>query len=182
MKSIIREILQIVLLALVIFFALHFLVQNYRIVGPSMEPGVHSDQFVLVNKTAYWFGNPHRGDVVVLRAFEEFSEEVDVDRIKRVIGLPGETVEIKEDGTVYIDGSPLEEPYVSPRPGGRSGTWEVPPEHYFVLGDNRSVSYDSRAWGTVPRGKIIGKAWIIIWPLGDWGFAPNRSVTLGGEE
>lgn len=175
MRFIIREILQILLLALVIFFALHFLVQNFRIDGPSMEPSLYTDQFILVNKTAYWFHrNPQRGDIIVFHA----PDNSQYDRIKRVIGLPGETIEVKRDGTIYIDGILQEEPYIS-QPGGKSGTWkEVPADHYFVLGDNRSSSYDSRAWGTVSRENIIGKAWLIIWPMGDWGFAPNYSLAV----
>ncbi len=175
MKSIIREILQIVLLALVVFFALHFLIQNFRIEGTSMEPNLHNRQYVLVNKTAYWFGsNPSRGDVIVFQA----PDQPQYDRIKRVIGMPGETVEVKRDGTVYIDGEILEEPYLSSNTGGLAGTWVVPSDEYFVMGDNRGVSYDSRNGGPIPQGNIVGKAWLIIWPIGDWGFAPNETVVL----
>jgi len=176
MKSIIREILQIALLALVVFFALHFMVQNFRIEGTSMEPNLHDRQYVLVNRTAFWFGrDPSRGDVIVFEAPDQPWN----DRIKRVIGLPGETVTVKSDGTVYIDGQPLEEPYLtSQNPRDNYGTWEVPEDEYFVMGDNRSVSYDSRRGGPVPRGNIIGKAWLIIWPLGDWGGVPNYTLEL----
>ena len=176
MRPIIREILQIVLLALVVFFALHFLVQNFRIEGTSMEPNLHDRQYVLVNKTAYWFGKePQRGDVIVFQA----PDQPQYDRIKRVIGLPGEEIEVKKDGSVYIDGALIDEPYLpSPNPGSYTGTWTVPEGEYFVIGDNRSVSYDSRSGGTVPRGNIIGKAWLVIWPAGDWGFAPNRAVPV----
>lgn len=175
MKPIIREILQVVLLALVVFLVLHLVVQNFRIDGTSMVPNLDDGQYVLVNKTAYWFGrNPHRGDIIVFQA----PDQPRYDRIKRVIGLPGETVEVKQDGTVYIDGNPLEEAYLPPNHSGASGTWTVPPDHYFVMGDNRSVSYDSREGGAIPRGKIIGKAWLIVWPIHDLGFAPNRSLAL----
>ena len=178
MRKAIREILQIVLFALVIFFALHFMIQNFRIDGTSMETNLHNGQYVLVNKAAYWFGrNPHRGDIIVFQA----PDQPQLDRIKRVIGLPGETVEVKSDGTVYIfsedcpEGCQLEEPYLPPNHSGGGGTWTVPEGQYFVMGDNRSVSLDSRLKGSIPRDKIIGKAWLIIWPFGDWGFAPNRS-------
>jgi signal peptidase I len=180
MRTLIRETLQVILLALVIFFAIHFMIQNFRIDGTSMEPNVHNGQYVIVNKTAYWVGhNPKRGDVVVFQA----PDQPQNDRVKRVIGLPGETVEVKPDGTVYItdtDGNlfKLEEPYLPPQHSGSSGTWTVPEDEYFVMGDNRSVSYDSRSGGPVPRGNIIGKAWLIIWPLGDWGWAPNRSIVM----
>jgi signal peptidase I len=176
MRPIIREIIQIVLLALVVFFALHFLVQNFRIEGTSMEPNLHDRQYVLVNKTAYWFGKePKRGDVIVFQA----PDQPQYDRIKRIIGLPGEEVEVKKDGSVYIDGDLIEEPYLpSPNPGSYTGKWTVPEGEYFVMGDNRSVSYDSRSGGPIPRGNIIGKAWLVIWPFGDWGFAPNRAVPV----
>ena len=184
MRPLFREILQIVLLAVVVFFVLHFLIQNFRIEGSSMEPNLHSGQYVLVNKTAYWFGHdPSRGDVIVFHA----PDQPRADRIKRVIGLPGETVEVRKDGTVYITrpgettSTLLDEPYVV-EPGGISGEWSVPEGHYFVMGDNRAVSHDSRTeteeGAPVPRGNIIGKAWIIIWPIGNWGFAPNRSPVL----
>jgi signal peptidase I len=175
MRTLIRETLQVILLALVIFFAIHFMIQNFRIDGTSMEPNVHNGEYVIVNKTAYWFGhNPQRGDVVVFQA----PDQPQNDRVKRVIGLPGETVEVISDGTVYVNGQQLEEPYLPSHHSGTSGTWTVPEDEYFVMGDNRSVSYDSREGGPVPRSNIIGKAWLIIWPLHDWGWAPNRSIVM----
>jgi len=172
-RTIIRETLQIILLALVIFFAIHFMIQNFRIEQTSMLPNLHDGQYVLVNKTAYWFGhNPQRGDVIVFEVPDQ------PDLVKRVIGLPGETVEVKPDGTVYINGTQLEEPYLAAYHSGTSGTWTVPQGEYFVMGDNRSVSQDSRKIGAIPRHKIVGKAWLIVWPLHDWGWAPNRSVAL----
>ena len=175
MRTLIRETLQVILLALVIFFSIHFMIQNFRIDGTSMEPNLHNSEYVIVNKTAYWFGhNPQRGDVIVFQA----PDQPQNDRVKRVIGLPGETVEVKPDGTVYINGHQLEEPYVATHHSGASGTWTVPEGDYFVMGDNRSVSYDSREGGPVPRNKIIGKAWLIVWPLHDWGWAPNRSIVM----
>jgi signal peptidase I len=178
MKPLIREALQIIALALIVFFALHFLVQNFRVEGSSMETNLHGGNgrtnYVLVNKAAYWFGGgPQRGDVIVFEA----PDQPENDRIKRVIGLPGETVEVKQDGSVLIDGEVLEEPYIS-SVGGPSGTWEVPEGEYFVMGDNRAVSFDSRAGGPIPKHNIIGRAWLIIWPAGDWGFAPNEAVAF----
>jgi signal peptidase I len=179
MKPIIREILQIVVVALILYFILHSMIQTFRIDGRSMEPNLQNGQYILVNKTAYWFGrDPQRGDIIVLHAPEN---DASVDRIKRVIGLPDETVEVRRDGsdyTVYIDGYPIEEPYLPSELGGPTGTWIVPPGHYFVMGDNRRDSYDSRGWGTLPRDHIVGKAWIIFWPIGDWGTAPNYRVTV----
>ena len=175
MRTLIRETLQVILLALVIFFAIHFMIQNFRIDGTSMEPNVHNGEYVIVNKTAYWFGhNPQRGDVIIFNA----PDQPQNDRVKRVIGLPGDVVEVRGDGTVYVNGQQLEEPYLPPHHSGTSGTWTVPEDQYFVMGDNRSASLDSRAKGPVPRNKIIGKAWLIIWPLHDWGWAPNRSIVM----
>ena len=174
-RPIVRELLQIVLLALVIYLALHFMVQNFRIDGTSMEPNLHDGEYVLVSKVSYWFGNdPGRGDVIIFQA----PDQPQYDRIKRVIGLPGESVEVRRDGSVYIDGQPVEEPYVSSTPGGPVGTWEVPQDEFFVMGDNRGRSYDSRNGGPVPRDNIIGKAWVIIWPMGEWGGAPNFAVAV----
>ncbi len=178
MRTIIRDTLQVILLALVIFFAIHFMVQNFRIEQTSMLPNLHEGQYVLVNKTAYWFGHtPQRGDVVIFQVPDQ------PDRIKRVIGLPGETVEVTPDGTVYItdingNRSKLEEPYLANQHSGVSGTWVVPEGEYFVMGDNRSVSQDSREIGPIPDNKIVGKAWLIVWPLKEWGWAPNHSVAM----
>lgn len=180
MRTLIRETLQVILLALVIFFAIHFMIQNFRIDGTSMEPNLHNGEYIIVNKTAYWFGhNPQRGDVIVFQA----PDQPQYDRVKRVIGLSGDTVEAMPDGTVYITNangnrSRLEEPYLATNHAGASGTWTVPEGEYFVMGDNRSVSYDSREGGSVPRSKVIGKALVVIWPLRDWGWAPNRSVAM----
>ena len=177
MKRAIIEISYTALLAVILFFILNSMVQNFRINGTSMWPNLENGQYVLVNKTAYWFGHePQRGDIIVLHAPENNAGEI--DRIKRVIGVPGDTVEVKKDGTILIDGIPIEEPYISPRTGGLSGTWTVPENEYFVLGDNRSVSYDSRGWGFLPRGDIIGKAWLIIWDIDDWGRVPNYPLAL----
>ncbi len=177
MKRAIIEISYTALLAVILFFILNSMVQNFRINGTSMLPNLENGQYVLVNKTAYWFGHePQRGDIIVLHAPEDNAAEI--DRIKRVIGLPGDMVEVKKDGTVLINDITIEEPYINPRAGGLSGSWTVPENEYFVLGDNRSVSYDSRGWGFLPREEIIGKAWLIIWDIDDWGRVPNYPIAL----
>jgi signal peptidase I len=158
-----REIVETVALTILIFLAIHFTVQNYQISGPSMENTLHSGQFVLVNKLAYLFHSPERGDVVVL-------QEPDVpgrDLIKRVIGLPGDT--IKLDGTnVWVNGMLLNEPYITQKSNPGAETVTVPPNDYFVLGDNRPVSEDSRYFGFVPKDYIVGKAILVYWPLSQW--------------
>ena len=93
--------------------------------------------------------------------------------MKRVVALPGETIEIRANGTVYVDGCQLEEQYLPAYHIGSVGSWTVPSGQYFVMGDNRSVSYDSCQAGTIPLRNVIGKAWLVVWPASDWGFAPN---------
>jgi len=190
-----REVLETVLLALLIFLAVRTLVQNYRVEGASMEPDLHHGEYLLVNKFIYAkvdlgfldrllpfvdlgensvrhiFRPPRRGDIIVFR----YPNDERRTFIKRVIGLPGETVEIRQ-GTVYINGSPLEESYVANSPGISYPATTVLPGNYFVLGDNRSFSSDSRQGWQVPEGKIIGLAWFSYWPPKELGLAPNHSV------
>jgi signal peptidase I len=158
-----REIVETLALTILIFLAIHFTVQNYQISGPSMQNTLHSGQFVLVNKIAYLFHAPERGDVIV---FHE-PDQPDRDLIKRVIGLPGDT--IKLDGTtVWINGTQLNEPYITQRNNPSAGTMTVPASNYFVMGDNRPVSEDSRYFGFVPKDYIVGKAILVYWPLSQW--------------
>lgn len=169
-----RQILAIILLAVVIFLLLQGTVQSFRVEGFSMEPSLHggpnNGQYLLVVKAIYWFHPPQRGDVIVLRSLENPNR----DLIKRVIALPGETVEVKE-GKVYIDGTPLDEPYILEEPDYIYPSRQVPPDSYFVLGDNRNSSNDSHVWASpwLPRENIIGKAWISYWPRSEWHLIPN---------
>lgn len=162
------EIIVIILLAVVIFLLLQSTVQSFKVEGFSMEPSLHNRQYLVVNKAVYWFGDPQRGEVIVFRSLEN----PDRDLIKRVIALPGETVEIKE-GRVYIDGAPLEEPYILEEPDYIYPSRQVPDGYYFVLGDNRNSSSDSHVWGMLPRKHIIGKAWLCYWPRSEWQLIPN---------
>jgi len=157
--NIITTIVPAVLLAL---FVNLFVAQAMVIQGPSMQPTLHYNQRVLVEKLTYhFFHGPRRGDVVVI----EVEEERD-PLIKRVVALPGETIEV-HNGQVMIDGEPLEEPWPT-RPGGPGyGPTRVPELHVFVLGDNRGSSRDSRSFGAVPVSHIIGQAWLVYWPLSD---------------
>ena len=170
MRHVVGAILQFVILTLAILFLLCSMVQNFRIVGTSMEPNTHNGQYIMVNKTSYWFGRtPQRGDVIVFRP----PEAPQTTRVKRVVALPGETIEIRANGIVYVDGCQLEEQYLPAYHIGSVGSWTVPSGQYFVMGDNRSVSYDSCQAGTIPLRNVIGKAWLVVWPASDWGFAPN---------
>ena len=158
-----REIVETIALTLLIFLAIHFTVQNYQISGPSMQNTLHNGQFVLVNKVAYLFHAPERGDVIV---FHE-PDQPDRDLIKRVIGLPGDRITL--DGTnVWINGVELNEPYITQKYNPRAETSVIPSDQYFVMGDNRPVSEDSRYFGFVPKDNIVGKAILIYWPLSQW--------------
>jgi signal peptidase I len=170
------EIAETVFLTLLMFLIIRFAIQNFNIDGASMEPNLHNTELVLVDKWSYLFSPPARGDIIVFRAPPEPSQ----DYVKRIIGLPGDMVTIRNT-TVIVDGIVLKETYVAPQnqgvpPGARTITnLRVPANDYFVLGDNRTVSSDSRIWGFVPRQNIIGRAALVYWPLGmdNDGFIPN---------
>lgn len=165
-----REIVETLALTLIIFLVIHFTIQNYQVDGSSMESSLHNNEYVLVNKQAYLFQPPARGDVIV------FYWPVDTtkDLIKRVIGLPGDTI-VTTSSTVQVDGVVLHEPYVKVPFNLEGRQWVVPANYYFVMGDNRQFSDDSRDWGFVPKSYIIGKAVIIYWPLGNWQFINTYS-------
>ena len=127
-----------------------------------MEPAFEQGQRLLVNKAVYRFREPQRGDVIV------FLHNQRADYIKRIVALPGDTVEIKK-GVVYVNGSNLYEPYIKDTPSYQPLQKEIPENEYFVLGDNRNNSNDSRNNWTVKREEIIGKAWLSIWPPNQWG-------------
>lgn len=160
-----REIIETVALTLIIFLVIRFAIQSYRVSGPSMQPGLNDNEYVIVNKMAYLFHVPERGDVIVFHYPLNTSE----DFIKRIIGLPGDTVKV--DSThVWVNGVLLKEPYISAPANPLAQTWKVPANEYFVLGDNRPVSDDSRDWGYVPKDFIVGKAVVVYWPLKNWEF------------
>jgi signal peptidase I len=160
-----REVLETILPAVLIAFLINlFLAQATQVHGQSMEPTLHSDQRLVVEKVSYRLHGPRRGDIVVLKSPQQSSELL----IKRVIGLPGETVEIRQ-GRVYINGQELDEPYLERPVGGNWGPIIVSPLQVFVLGDNRSFSNDSRAFGMVPIENIVGRAWVSYWPLDEVG-------------
>ncbi len=170
----VREVVEAVIIAVLLFALLQSTVQNTVVEGHSMEPNLADGQRLLVNKVAYWIGEPQRGDIVVIESPEGTGKKL----IKRIIGLPGEAVEIRR-GRVYIDGEPLLEPY-HPYLGSRSyPPRRVGPDEYFVLGDNRDSSGDSRVWGTVSRDRLIGRAWISLWPPDRWGWFGDRGLQVG---
>ena len=184
MRALVRELFETIILTLTVFLVLQISVQNFRVEGPSMEPTLEEDQHLLVNKLvflrpdfgalagllplvsadhsapAYTFRAPRRGDIVVF----QFPGDTSRDFVKRVVGIPGDTVEIR-DGVVFVNGESLHEPYVVNGDSGSERPTVVPEESYYVLGDNRRASQDSRDWGTVPAENIIGRGWLRYWPL-----------------
>lgn len=156
-----REIGETVLPAIVIAVLINlFLAQATRVYGSSMEPTLSTDQRLVVEKVSYHFHSPRRGDVVVVRMPERGPELL----IKRIVALPGETIEVR-DGHVYVDGVALAEPYLTQRTNGSHGPVTVPPGHVFVMGDNRGASNDSRVFGPVSLDRVVGRAWVSYWPL-----------------
>ena len=180
----VREIIETLLLAALIFFLVRLVVLNFRVDGVSMSPNLHNEQMLLVNRNAYRsveisgtdyypFDPPERGDVIVF----DPPNGSDKPYIKRIIGLPGERISFG-DGRVLIDGEVLAEDYIQDRTRcGQKATcdMEIPDGSVYVLGDNRGNSQDSRVFGTVPLENIIGKAWLSYWPPDDIGLVPHES-------
>ena len=164
--ALLREVVETLLLTALVFLAVRGAVQYTPIHGPSMEPGLQSEQGVIVNQLAYFFGAPQRGDVIVFHPPISPSEEY----IKRIIAIPGDTIALT-DTSVTVNGVELKEPYVNPADTGPNENGQVIPPtklgpgEYWVMGDNRGDSIDSRAFGAVPRQNIVGKAEMVIWPL-----------------
>jgi len=148
------------------FFIVTFVAQPVRVQGASMQPRIEDNERILINKAIYRFQGVERGDVVVFY----YPRDPSVSYIKRVIGLPGDRVEIR-GGTVYVNGAPIEEPYLLPEYRDRYDMPESAVErgHYFVMGDHRSSSMDSRSFGSVPEKYIYGKAAFCVWPIAKTG-------------
>ncbi|BAJ63949.1 signal peptidase I [Anaerolinea thermophila] len=152
------EIVQTVVMAMILYFLVDMMIGRVQVENISMEPTLQPGERLIVNKLAYRLGSIKRGDVIVFH----YPRNPNSDYIKRVIGLPGETVRIA-DGTVYINNEPLQEDYIA-APATYFGEWTVPEGQVFVLGDNRNQSFDSHSWGFVPKEMIVGKAILIYWP------------------
>lgn len=168
-----REIIETIVLTVVIFAAINFLSGRFRIEGPSMMPTLNPGQYLIINKVVYRLHPPGRGDIIVFH----HPRSPDRDLIKRVVGVPGDVVEVRK-GEVSVNGALLDEPYVL-QPGRNSGHYELGPDEYFVLGDNRPNSDDSRNWGTVKGDQIVGKAWLSYWPPGEWEIVPHSNLPDG---
>jgi signal peptidase I len=162
----IREILETLVPAVLLALLINmFVAQATRVDGPSMLPGLHTNQRLVVEKVSYRLHPPHRGDVVVLRLPHNPAELL----IKRVIALAGDTIEIR-DGTVLVDGQVLTESYVAESTNGVMASRLVPEDSVFVMGDNRGQSNDSRSFGPVSVSSVVGRAFVSYWPLSTIGF------------
>jgi signal peptidase I len=172
-SRLLREIVETALLTAIIFLLVNAATGRFQIDGSSMEPNLHHAERVIVDKVSYLLGQPQRGDIVVFAL-----EGQPKDYIKRVIGLPGETIEMS-GGSIYIGGQLLEEPYVLPSPGGGFPARKLGEGEYFVLGDNRGNSSDSRSFGPIRLSNVVGRAWIIYWPPTDWAIVPHHTYAAG---
>ena len=197
-RRLIKELIETALLALAMLLALEFSVQNYRVEGSSMYPTLLEGEMLMVNKLIYArlddgvfdfslppaqsadaaaasddgsapsrtfvFSPPKHGEIIIFH----FPRNRERDFVKRVIGVPGDVLEIR-NGQVIRNGEPVDEPYVTNHSSRSQREIEIPEGHYYVLGDNRRGSNDSRDWGLVPEADIIGRAWFRYWPLARFG-------------
>ena len=166
-ELLVREIVETLLLTLFIFWIVNTATGRFRIEGSSMVPTLEEGEYLIINKLSYYLEDPERGDVIVLN----FPQDRSRDFIKRIIGVPGDHIEIG-DGLVKINGQALDEPYINASPS-YTGVWDVPEDQYFVLGDNRNNSSDSHNWSFLPADDIVGKAWVIYWGPENWGLVPH---------
>lgn len=174
--GVIRELAETVIFALVLVFLLQLGIRNFRVEGHSMDPNLHHGQYLVVDKLSYRlpFGlhPPRRGDVVIFVP----PTAPNKDFVKRVIGLPGETVALR-DGQVFINGEPLPNTFGARLDHASMAALTIPENALFVLGDNRANSNDSRSWGVLSQEKVIGKALISYWPPETWGIITNNRPT-----
>jgi signal peptidase I len=164
------DIVETVVLAVLLFLGINTISARVRVDGFSMRPTLEDGEFVLVNRLAYRLGDYQRGDIIVFHFPMDPSQEL----IKRVIGLPGDTIKI-ENGSVFVNGQILSEPYIAAAPAYENN-WQVTEGMLFVLGDNRNDSSDSHSWGLLPVENVIGKAVLIYWPPTMWNVIEHTNV------
>lgn len=175
MKEMISTLAYLLGVLCLTWLVITFVGQRTEVDGSSMEPMLSHGDNLIVDKITYRFSDPKRFDIIVF----PFKLEANTYYIKRIIGLPGETVQIDEEGNIYVDGEVLEEYYgkeVIANPGRAYEPVELGEEEYFVLGDNRNNSLDGRdpSVGNIKRENIIGRAWLRIWPLDKFGFIKHQ--------
>ncbi len=169
-KRFLLDLLETLGLAVVLFVIINTVSARVRVDGTSMTPTLQNGEFVLVNRLAYQLGSPSRGDIIVFRS----KDQPDLDLIKRIIGIPGDTITIGGD-RVAVNGTTLTEPYIMAEPT-YSGHWTVPKGYLFVLGDNRNNSEDSHVWGLLPQQNVIGKGLLIYWPPPEWAMIDHVQI------
>jgi len=180
------EAAEVVVLALGLYLVITFAIQTVHVIGLSMYPTLNDNDYLIANKLDFRLHPPQRGDIIIMRDPFDSSK----DFIKRVIALPGEDLLIK-DGHVYINGHLLNEPYLrTDEPWNNNANWPapgspdagqartLPANQYFVMGDNRNASSDSRVFGWVARDRIEARAWLRIWPLAELGPVDQVKPTL----
>lgn len=163
-KKFLKDLFDVIVPAVVLFLVVHtFFLESRYVPSPSMVPAIEVQDRFLSNKMAYWFKEPQRFDIVVFKP--PVAAGAHDDYVKRVIGLPGEKISLK-NGVVYINGKALDESYISPERAAIADfkAYTIPEGHIFVLGDNRNNSQDSRFWGPLPIENVKGKAWWRFWP------------------
>ncbi len=174
-KETMSFILYIVAVFLITYLVITYVGQRTEVIGTSMEYTLSDHDNLIVDKISYRFHEPERFDIIVF----PWKQEEDTYYIKRIIGLPGETVQIDDNGTIYIDGKGLQESYgreIIKDPGTAAEPIELAEDEYFVLGDNRNASSDSRdpSVGVIKRDDIIGRAWLRIYPFSRFGFIKHK--------
>ena len=170
-KVVVREIIETLLLTFFIFWIVNSLIGRYRIDGSSMNPTLFDGQYLLINNVSYFLEEPKHGDIIVFQ-----HPKNDLNLIKRVIGVPGDHIVIR-DRQVKVNDIILDEPYIQAEPT-YSGEWTVSENNYFVLGDNRNNSSDSHQWEFLPAENILGKAMIVYWPPSDWMVMPHNPFPM----
>jgi signal peptidase I len=169
-SSVFIDTLETLILAVILFVSINLISARIRVDGDSMVPTLISGEYVVVNRLSYRLGSPQRGDIIVFH----FPRNPQEEYIKRIIGLPGDVIEVM-NGAVNINGQPLNENYLNVETN-YTGRWEVPADQFFVLGDNRNNSSDSHDWGMVPMDYVVGKAIIVYWPPPNWGIIDHVSL------
>ncbi len=174
-ESFFKEIIRFALIAVLVVLPIRlFVAQPFVVNGASMEPTFENGDYLIINEISYHLGDPARGDVVVLR----YPKDPNKFFIKRVIGLPGETVTIRSGKIFIMKGDEtieLTESYVKNMGNGGNMSLELQAEEYFVMGDNRPASSDSRTWGALPRGNVIGTPLLRLFPVAELQFLPGRA-------
>ena len=180
----ILDFIETIVVSLAIFAVVYlFLFQPHQVDGRSMEPNFHDKEYILTDKISYRFGEPKRSDVVVFHS----PQDERIDFIKRIIGVPGDSLQIK-GGYLYINGTKIEENYINDPGQVAQGRFlkegakvDVPAGQFFVMGDNRLHSSDSREWGFVTRDEIVGRAFFRYWPVAQFGVlqTTEEDLTVG---